>query len=156
MAYGDTYYYGAAHVFSHPVTTPGSEPATVTFTPAGTFGGAAQIIRFSDGTGVDTYATASSVDVTGTSHVTPNVTPTESAGIILSIAALQWGNGEPDITFTNPPATPVVSIGIFGWNYGIPTTASYAPFTGTSSQGSVTFTSVGVARSNTTASVVLY
>lgn len=149
--HSDTYWGRSVSIFSHPVTTPGSEPSTIAFNDASSsrpFNGV--ILRFSNGTSIDAVSCTGSEGTQLTTHTTPNVTPTESSGVILSVVSLKQGGA---VTMTVPAEVVLNDPAASGSDYAMG--ISVAASSGTSAQGSVDMTSTA-AVSNINCSIALH
>jgi hypothetical protein len=124
-------------VASHTVTTPGSEPSALTISglPASQpF--KAIILRFSDSSSVDDVSCLNNGATQVTSHVTNDATPTNSPGLTVTAVGTRYAATH---TFTGSPSTNIIASGATGGNnFGL--AISYAESSGTSAQGSGTFT----------------
>lgn len=122
-------------VFSHPITSAGSEPTSVDISFSST-AFKAVIVQITNASSVDDIqcAITPSFDFV-TSHPLPDVTPTETVGLILSAIAFRQGTGEFTIT---TPAEIIISSGGDSARQGL--AARWQAQSGTSAQGAATFT----------------
>ena len=135
---------------THPVVTPGGEPASITVTglladqPI-----SGVIVRFSNGTSLDAIAGVNSGVPVLTTHPVPDVTPTAPSGILLKTLGAYHA-----ATFTvTSPATQLLNQHTVGNNLGFG--LSYAASSGTSPQGAANFTT-SLARGSAGANIALH
>lgn len=148
-------YWGtSASALIHYVTDAGSEDDPVTFAVESGYAATGAIVRLSNCTGVDDATSASSEGTAPNSHVAPDVTASESAGIIISVASLRGLSIQPGWT-SNPDTTVLAFEGPGDASTRVPLAISYDAYVSSGTQGTQTFTST-TARNDVTLSIAVY